>query len=254
MTKKKLGLITIFIIVLALSFVSSYSYAVPDPSYEFYVYDEADLMSNDLESYIININKNLYRDTGAQIVVVTINSLENTDINLYAVELFEEWKIGSIKEDNGILILIVPEEGQLWIETGYGAEGIFPASKTKRIIERHMIPYFKEDRYSDGILAGFNEIKAGFEEEYDIRIEESKNINNPIPITSDTQDGITIPRIFMVIGFILLVIIDFRFFNGMITYSLLRNIGRGRGGGGSRGGGSSGGGGRSGGGGAGGNW
>lgn len=252
MNNNKMRHLLFIALLLTLSLISTVNYAVPNPSHEFYVYDEADLIDNNLKQYIINTNKNLYDKTGAQVVVATLNSLENIDINMYAVELFEEWKIGSRKEDNGILILIVPEQGQLWIETGYGSEGIFPASKTKRIIEDQMIPYFQEDRYSDGILAGFNKIIEGFEGEYNLNIEGRQEIENPIS-SANNSDGFSIPRIFMVIGIILLLIMDFRFFGGILTYSLLRGFGRGGGRGGGSGG-SSGGGGRSGGGGAGGSW
>lgn len=257
MNNNKRRLLFIVLLLLTLSLLSTISYAVPSPSKEFYVYDEAGLIDSSLEDYIINTNKSLYDKTGAQVVVATINSLDNVDINIYAVELFEEWKIGSRQEDNGILILIVPEEGRLWIETGYGSEGIFPASITKRIIEDQMIPYFREDRYSDGILAGFNKIIEGFEGEYDVNIEESQVVENPIS-QADNSDESSPSRIFMVIFIVILLFIDFRFLGGIITYSLLRGFGRGggRGGGGYGGGsgGSSGGGGRSGGGGAGGSW
>ncbi len=253
MNNKKRHLLFIALFLLVLNLTGTISYALPSPSYEFYVYDEADLISSEVENYIINTNKSLNRETGAQVVVATVNSTEDMDINSYATSLFEEWKIGSRKEDNGMLILIFPEQGKLWIETGYGVEGAFPDSKVKRIIEDYMIPYFQEDRYSDGVLAGFNEIISGLEQEYNMEFERTQTIKNPIPIANNSG-GIAIPRIFIVIGIILLLILDFRFFGGMLTYSLLRGIGRNSGGRGGRGGGSSGGGGRSGGGGAGGSW
>lgn len=252
---KKRWLSFFLILILALiGFNSGASYALPEASYEFYVYDEVDIINNDIEQYIISTNKDLYQKTGAQVVVAAVNSLDDMDINSYATSLFEKWTIGG-KDDNGMLILIVPEEGQIWIETGYGIEGAFPDSIVNRIIEDQMIPYFREARYSDGVLAGFNEIKAGIEEEYNIEVEERKAINNPIQSNNNTRSGASTPRLLAIIGIVILLIIDFKFFGGMITYSLLRGFGRGgggRGGGGS--GGSSGGGGRSGGGGAGGSW
>ena len=253
MNKRKLYFIFALVLVIALNFLSLPSHALPEASFDFYSYDEAGVIDQEVENYIINTNRALYERTGAQIVVATVNDLENMDINLYAVKLFEKWQIGSRETDNGILILVVPNERQIWIETGYGSEGIFPASISKRIIEDHMKPYFIQERYSDGILAGFNEFKAGFEREYGIEIDESKVINNPLPVQGNTDRETNRTRIFVVIGIILFIIIDFRFFNGMLTYSMMRGMGRG-GGGGGRGGGSSGGGGRSGGGGAGGSW
>ena len=178
------------------------------------------------------------------------------DINYYATALFEKWQIGSREYDNGMLILIVPEERQLWIEVGYGLEGQFPDTRVKRIIDNFILPYFSEGEYSKGILAGFNQILLGLEEEYNITLDNYLEVDPPYYDEYSDGIGITMPRIFIIIGVLLFLFFDFKFFRGMITYSLLRGIGRGsRGFGGSyRGGRSSGGGGRSGGGGAGGRW
>lgn len=252
---KKRYLLFIALLLLTLSFIGTDSYAIPNSSYEFYVYDEANIIDSNVEEYIIDTNKSLNKSTGAQVVVAAVNSIEDMDINSYATSLFKEWEIGSRKEDNGMLILIVPSEGKIWIETGYGIEGAFPDSIVKRIIEDQMIPYFKQDRYSDGVLAGFNEVVKGLENEYNLDFEETEEVENPIPITSNSE-GASIPRIFIIILIVILLFIDFKFLGGILTYSLLRSFGRGGGGGygGGGSGGSSGGGGRSGGGGAGGSW
>ena len=185
----------------------------------------------------------------------TVNSLGDMDINSYATALFEKWEIGSKEYDNGMLVLIVPNDREIWIEVGYGLEGRFPDSKTKRIIDNYILPYFAEEKYSDGVLAGFNQILIGLEEEYNISLDKSKVVDEPFPVA---DLGSSISKIPIIIGIIIFLFIDFKLFRGMITYSILRGIGRGgRGGGfgGSSGGGrSSGGGGRSGGGGAGGKW
>lgn len=255
MNKRKISLILILFIVLLPSLTFGGD-VLPEPSYDFYVYDEAEIIDRDTEDYIININKDLYKKTGAQVVIATISSLENMDINYYATALFEKWQIGSREYDNGMLILIVPEERQLWIEVGYGLEGQFPDTRVKRIIDNFILPYFSEGEYSKGILAGFNQILLGLEEEYNITLDNYLEVAPPYYDEYSDGIGITMPRIFIIIGVLLFLFFDFKFFRGMITYSLLRGIGRGsRGFGGSyRGGRSSGGGGRSGGGGAGGRW
>lgn len=258
MKKNKIYLIIFCIIVLLSTSVYGSSYKLPEPSYDFYVYDEAGIIDKDIENYIIDINKELYKKTGAQIVIATLNSLEDMDINSYATSLFEKWKIGSKEYDNGMLLLIVPSDRELWIEVGYGLEGQFPDSKVKRIIDNYILPYFAEEKYSDGVLAGFNQVLIGLEEEYNITLDKSKVVDDPFPVDYYADPGSSFPKIVLIIGIIIFLFIDFRFFRGMITYSLLRGIGRGGSGGfggSSRGGGrSSGGGGRSGGGGAGGRW
>lgn len=228
---------------------------LPKPNPSFYVYDEADIVDSQVERYIIKTNEELYKREGAQVVVASITSLENMDIREYANRLFEKWKIGSKEYDNGLLVLIAPEEGEIWIEVGYGLEGALPDSKVGGIIENSILPYFREGDYSQGILSGFNEIINEIEVEYNIELNR-QNIDEDLYYFDNDSSNVEASngpgRIFMILGIIIFLFIDFKFFNGWITYSLLRG-GR-HGGGGGRGGGSSGGGGRSGGGGAGGSW
>lgn len=224
--------------------------ALPESSHEFYVYDEANIIDNSTERYIVDVNKELYNKTGAQIVVAIVNSLDSIDINRYATDLYEKWEIGSREEDNGLLILISLEESELWIETGYGLEGTLPAGRTKRIINNSIIPNFADGDYNTGIILGFNDILDYVEKEYDISLDTRDGISSNI-IEDEEDKGIS--PIFILIFIIIFIFIDFKFFRGWLSFSLLRSIGRGgpRGG---PGGGSSGGGGRSGGGGAGGSW
>lgn len=254
--KNRISLIILSIMVLLTTVAYGAKLKLPEPSYEFYIYDESNIINESVKNYIIDVNKELYEKTGAQIVVATVNSLQDLDIQSYALKLYEKWKIGSRKYDNGMLILIAPSEGEIWIEMGYGLEGQFSDSKTKKIIRDYMIPSFSDNEFSQGILDGFNQILIEVEKEYDIILSKSQDLGRPP--NSEDEDRIVFPNIFLIIGVILLLFIDIRFFRGMIIYSLLRGLGRGGRSGGyggsSRGGGSSGGGGRSGGGGAGGSW
>lgn len=236
---------------------------IPEPSFYFYVYDEANLLDDEAEEYIIKTNEELYKKTGAQIVVASLNSLEGEDIKLVALKMFEEWGIGSREYDNGLLMLIAPNEKEIWIEVGYGLEGPLPDSKVGRIIEDSIIPHFKENNYQEGIISGFNEIIQEVEEEYGIQLER-ENINEDLYYLGEEEGSIGlfqgVKGIIIAIGIIVFLIIDFKFFNGFLTYSIfLRGSRHGEGyRGGYRGSSSSrgnkGGGGRSGGGGAGGKW
>ncbi|SHD77734.1 TPM domain-containing protein [Schnuerera ultunensis] len=257
--RKKLTFFIILFILLIIS--NNMGWAVelklPEPSHSFYVYDEAKIIDNQLEEYIVETNKELYKKIGAQIVVASIMDLENRDIKEYATGLFEKWGIGSREYDNGLLILIAPEEGEIWIEVGYGLEGALPDSKVGNIIKNSILPYFKEDNYSEGILSGFNEIINEVEREYNIELGRDR-INEDLYFFNDSYGKISLfhgfGKILLVLGIIIFLFIDFRFFNGFITYSLLRGSRFSGSNFGDRGGRSSGGGGRSGGGGAGGKW
>lgn len=256
--KKNRNQISIIIIALIL-FLTSFSIEIdaaivlPNSSYDFYVYDEVGIIDNATEEYIVKVNNELYNKTGAQIVVAIVDSLESMDINRYATSLYEKWEIGSREYDNGILLLIVPNERELWIEVGYGLEGALPDSRAKRIIDTEITPSFSKGDYNTGIILGFNGILNHLENEYNINLETRNNVD-PDYINNEGGYSSSLSWIF-IIGLIIFLFIDLRFFRGWITYSLLRGLGRGgpRGGGGFTGG-SRGGGGRSGGGGAGGKW
>lgn len=232
--------------------LSSSVYAIPRPNNEFYVYDDVNILDSSTENYIIQTNLELYEKTGAQIVVATINDLEGMDINTYSTVLFDQWDIGSRELDNGLLILIVPEDGEIWIEVGYGLEGILPDGRTKGIVENNIIPYFAQGDYNTGVLSGYEEILDYVESEYNIELQSRSGEYYPPGNVDTVSSGL--PNIFLIIGIIIFIFIDFKFFGGWLTFSLLRGLGRGGRGGGRGSGGSRGGGGRSGGGGAGGRW
>ena len=232
---------------------------LPKASRDFYVYDELYLLDQTSKDYLIASNRDLHKKTEAQVVVAIVKSLNDMDINNFATKLFEKWKIGGRKDDNGILILVVPDEKELWIEVGYGLEGILPDGRVKGIINEKILPNFSNDNYSGGIVAGFQEIVKYIEKEYQVEV----NSDLPEEIEKDLVDNESDrKRAKYIIGIIIFIIfIDLKFFRGFLLSSILRSSFRGYGGygggygGSGRGSGrSSGGGGRSGGGGAGGRW
>lgn len=278
--RRKISMSLLIIFLISFLF-TSHSFAldikIPEPSNDFYVYDGEGIIENSVSEYIIQVNKELYKETGAQIVVATGEIKNNTYINEYATAMFEKWKIGTLGKDNGILILIDPINNNIWIEVGYGLEGILPDSRVKRIIEDDMIPNFKVGDYSLGVLEGFNSVILRVEEEYGININRDSEIildgygavkydENYNQYVQDSYSTKNVPQssgmdeqknLFRkVILFIILaafIMLDFYFLGGQMTYLIIRIAASGSRGGSNRNG-SSGGGGRSGGGGAGGSW
>ena len=98
------------------------------------------------------------RQTSTQIAVVTIPDLGGYDVSGYAFNLAEKWGIGQKGKDNGVLILVQPKtagkRGQAFIATGYGLEGVVPDAVANRIVDKEMIPRFKQNDYTGGIAAG----------------------------------------------------------------------------------------------------
>ncbi len=92
--------------------------------------------------------------TSNQIAVVIVRSVEPYDMNSYAVKLGREWGVGHDGKNNGIVLLWAVDDRKIYIATGYGLEGGLPDAYAKRVINRVIIPYFKESRFYEGLDAG----------------------------------------------------------------------------------------------------
>ena len=121
------------------------------------VNDFANVLSSADENSLETELADFARSTSTQIVVVTVNSLED-DIANFAFELGEKWGVGQKGENNGIVMIIKPkvgnERGQAFIAVGYGLEEVVTDAASKLIVDHDMIPHFKENNYYAGIAAG----------------------------------------------------------------------------------------------------
>ena len=97
---------------------------------------------------------------GRQFVVATVNSLEGYPIEDYAYRLGRAWKIGSAKNNDGVLLLVAPNERKVWIATGYGAGEYMTDAMSGIIIREDILPHFKQSPpdYAGGIEAGADAI------------------------------------------------------------------------------------------------
>ncbi len=124
------------------------------PSPEGYVSDFANILSPETKQTLEQQLVQLEEDSSIEIAVVTVESLQGTTVEDFAVRLFEAWEIGKKNEDNGILFLIVPSERQMRIEVGYGLEPVLPDAKAGRILDTYVVPAFEEGDYDRGISEG----------------------------------------------------------------------------------------------------
>lgn len=169
----KLSIITILCLIILFPTITK---AVVEPTSQFYVNDYANILSDSTEQYIIEKNVALESASGAQIVVVTIPSLEGESLEEYATELFRKFGIGDKDKDNGLLLLLALEERLFRVEVGYGLEGILPDGKTGRIQDEYIIPYLKEDNWDEGIKSGFDAFLKVINGE-DIALDEQEESN-----------------------------------------------------------------------------
>ena len=184
-------IIYLILIFLSLTFISNVK-AIVSPTINFYVNDYANIIDSETEEYILNKSVALNNVDGTQIVVVTVPSLDGMSLEDYSLELFRSFGIGDEEKNNGLLILIAKEERLSRIEVGYGLEGILPDGKTGRFQDIYMIPYFKEDNFSEGIRNGYDAFYSEIVKLNNLDLE----YTNPKSTNNSELFGITILGIF----------------------------------------------------------
>jgi uncharacterized protein len=121
------------------------------PSTPKLVNDFANIFTAD-EANALEYKLRRYNDTtSTQVAVVTVQSLDGYEIAQYAQELGDKWGIGQKSKNNGVLVLISKDDRSVNISTGYGMEGVLPDIVCKRIIDRIIVPAFKQNNFYGGI-------------------------------------------------------------------------------------------------------
>lgn len=118
------------------------------------VVDNANLLTPQQEASITAQLAALENDTTDQLVVVTLPSLQGYDIAEYGYQLGRHWGIGQKGKDNGILLIVAPNERKVRIEVGYGLEGVVTDAVAAEIIQNLILPAFKRGAYAEGIQTG----------------------------------------------------------------------------------------------------
>ncbi len=146
---------TVFLLLLGLAAAAA---ALTFPPLTGRVVDQAGVMSAANRAAVETKLKALEEKSGIQLVVATVKSLQGSDIETYANELFRFWKLGEAKKNNGVLLLVAPAEHKVRIEVGYGLEGTLTDALSSVIIASAIIPRFRANDYSGGIERGVDGI------------------------------------------------------------------------------------------------
>jgi len=123
------------------------------------VVDQAGLLDPQQEAQIAAQSDALEKATGRQFVVATVQGLQGREIRDYGYQLGREWKIGT-KENDGVVLLIAPNERKVAIEVGYGLEPVLTDALSTLIINDEILPRFKAGDMPGGIVAGADAIMA----------------------------------------------------------------------------------------------
>jgi uncharacterized protein len=239
--------------IIALLYTALAVFAVNFPALTGRIVDQENIIPAETRSAIEPKLADLEAKSGIQLVVATVTSLEGQEVEPYANELFRSWKLGEKTKNNGVLLLVAPNERRVRIEVGYGLEGTLTDALSKVIITNAITPRFKAGDFSGGISRGVDDIitvlttdASEWQKRPSLRLDNQQ-----------TTDPATWLLIAALIALVTLLIVSpgFRWLFLNLVLNILVSSGGSRSGGGySSGGGFSGGGGSSGGGGASGSW
>jgi uncharacterized protein len=238
------------------------TFAVDFPPLTGRVVDQANIIPAATQQALEAKLADLESKSGIQLVVATVSSLQGDAIESYANELFRTWKLGEKDKNNGVLLLVAPNEHRVRIEVGYGLEPTLTDALSEVIITNAIAPRFKAGDFGGGITRGVDDIIT-------VLTTDSSEWQQRPSLRADRQQGADPIGWLLVIGAIVIIALlgvspGFRwlFFNLLLNILFSSGGPRGGvsgggswgGGGFSDGGGFSGGGGSSGGGGASGSW
>jgi len=124
------------------------------------VVDNANLLSPAQEAELSAKLEALEKSTGRQLVVATLPDLQGYEIEDYGYQLGRAWGIGQKGQNNGIILIVAPNQRKVRIEVGYGLEPYVTDALSSTIIQEQILPKFKANDYPGGIEAGVDALLA----------------------------------------------------------------------------------------------
>lgn len=165
---KRLALLLLFLLAPSVALAQDF------PTLTGRVVDAADILPPDVEARIAARSEAIEKQTSAQVVVATVPSLQGYAIEDYGYRLGRTWGIGQKRDpasptaatgpgglptsDNGVILLVAPNDRKVRIEVGYGLEPILTDALSSVIIQRAIIPEFRAGNMPAGVEAGFDAI------------------------------------------------------------------------------------------------
>jgi uncharacterized protein len=132
--------------------------------------------SNALEQKIITFEQQ--QTAGAQIALLIVPTLDGETIEQFATRVFDKWKLGRQSQDNGVLLLVAKEDHLVRIEVGYGFEGGLTDIQSSRIIQRDLVPAFRQNDYYGGLSHALDSIIRALNHELSTS-DQQQSVSNP---------------------------------------------------------------------------
>jgi uncharacterized protein len=130
------------------------------------VVDRAQILSSSDLAHLNDLLAGHESRTSNQVAVLILPSLVDEPLEEFSHRVSSAWSLGQKGTDNGVLLLVALQERQIRIEVGYGLEGTLTDAKSSQIIRNEIVPRFRRENYSEGILAGIQAILQTIEGTY----------------------------------------------------------------------------------------
>lgn len=218
-------------VLLALVLLAPQALAVvPDRPENQYVLDSAGVLSEKTEREIIDKNREIFPEYGAEVVIAAVDFLGGEDIQDYANDLFNTWGIGSQERNNGILLVMAIAEEDYYALAGYGIEDYFDGAKFRDLLDGYLEEDFAAGDYDQGVRKFFRAVVQELDAYY---------AHQAAPPAQDPYEDLyeesshrgpsLLGRAVTVVGALVRVVIVVVVI--MVIFAVLRSIGRGGGGG-----------------------
>ena len=125
--------------------------ALPEPTQDFYVYDGANVLEYETEGHIVFCSRALYEACGAQLVFVTVDSVNGENMEDYCYDLFNEWGIGDSRKQNGFLFVLAIDDDDYGWMPGTGLDLELSAGTVKSMANELLEPDFVAKNYDEGV-------------------------------------------------------------------------------------------------------
>ncbi|MGR4049500.1 TPM domain-containing protein [Kosakonia cowanii] len=136
------------------------AHALPVPSMFGFVNDPQDLIPAREESSLISEVSQINRRTGAQVAVLVLPSLGGENLETFATQTFNTWRLGDAQRNDGVLILVAWQDRRVRVEVGRGLETTITDALASQVIKEQMLPYFREGDLLSGLRHGLTGIDA----------------------------------------------------------------------------------------------
>ncbi len=184
--------------------ILSKSEEIPIPTVEedVYIYDEDNIIDDDVEVRLNKMLVELEEKTEAEFAVISVTSLLDKSIEDYANTLFNTLGIGKKDKDNGVLLLFSRSDSKVRLEIGRGLEGCLNDSKCGRILDDYFVPYRENDEYTTATDLTVQAVLTVIAEEYGIDIQ---GLESELPTKDEDSSSLTWSNLFLILLILIII-------------------------------------------------